>query len=230
MTAERPDRPPAAPLSPAQRVLVLSVTAAVVCLNWFPSPQLKSAARHLAGAPERIGPWLLVEHFFLYTTLTALAALLAWWWLARRGLLPPPRASLSLGDRRRTIVAGLVVGLVVSAVVLSLAGASGQARFHSPEVDAWSGLGNAVSNLCEEIVFSGLVLLALVAVTGRRAVAVVLASLLVAAVHTQYPLELRALVAVNGALMASVRLWTGSLWTSWIAHQLSDLVIDAVLL
>jgi membrane protease YdiL (CAAX protease family) len=115
-------------------------------------------------------------------------------------------------------------------VVLSLAGASGQAAFHAPAVDLWSALGNAVSNLCEEIVFSGLVLLALLAVTGRRAVAVVLASLLAAAVHTQYPLELRALVAVNGALMASVRLWTGSLWTSWIAHQLSDMVIDAVLL
>ena len=228
--AERPDPPPAAPLTAGQRVLLVAVTAAVIGLNWFPNRAWREAVSDLAGHPAYRGPWLVVEHALLYSTLPALAALAAWWWLARRRLVPPPRESFSLGAHpRRTVLAGLAGGLAVSALVLGVVAASGAAPLHAPSLDAWSWLGNLVSNLWEEIWFSGLVLLALVAATGRRWAGVILTSLVFAAIHTQYPLGFKVLIAVNASLMGGVRLWTGSLWTAWIVHQMSDMIVDTFL-
>jgi len=229
--AVRPDRKPAAPLTAAQRVLLVAVSAAVVGINWFPNRAWRNAVRDLAGHPAYGGAWLVVEHALLYSTIPALSALLAWWLLARRQLMPPPRESFSLGAHpRRSLLAGLAGGLVVSVLVLGVIAASGAAPLHAPRFDSWSGLGNLFSNLWEEIWFSGFILLALVAATGRRWAGVVVTSLVFAAIHTQYPLGFKALIFVNVALMGSVRLWTGSLWTAWIAHQLSDLIIDALLM
>ncbi len=228
--AERVDGPPAA-LTRAQRVLLVVVSGAVVGVNWFPNRAWRSAVQDLAGHPAYRGAWLVVEHALLYSTIPALAALLAWWYLARRQLMPPPRASFSLGAHpRRSLLAGLVGGLVVSALVLGVIAATGAAPLHAPQFDPWSGLGNLLSNLWEEIWFSGFILLAMVAASGRRWAGVAVTSLVFAAIHTQYPLGFKALIFVNVALMGSVRLWTGSLWTAYIAHQLSDLIIDAFLM
>jgi len=230
MRPPRAEVPPAAPLTWAQRALLVVVTAAVIGVNWFPNHAWRDAVRDLAGHPAYRGPWMVVEHALLYSTLPALVALLAWWWLSRRRLVPPPRESFSLGAHPgRTVLAGLAGGLTVSAVVLGVIAATGAAPLHAPRFNGWSALANTISNLWEDIWFSGLVLLALVSATGRRWAGVVATALLFAAIHTQYPLAFKALVAVSAALMGGVRLWTGSLWTAWIIHQLSDMIIDSFL-
>ncbi len=228
MTA--PESQPAAPPRPAQRALLVAVSAAVTGLNWFPNRAWREAVRDLAGHPAYRGPWMVAEHALLYSTIPALAALVAWWWLARRQLMPPPRESFSLGAHpRRTVLAGLAGGLAVSALVLGVAALSGAAPLHAPDFDGWSALANTISNLWEDIWFSGLILLALIAATGRRWAGVIATSLVFAAIHTQYPLEFKVLIAVNASLMGAVRLWTGSLWTAWIIHQMSDMIIDSFL-
>jgi len=226
----RSELPPAAPLTLAQRALLVAVPAAVVGINWFPNHAWRRWVRDLAGHPAYRGAWMVVEHALLYSTIPALAALLAWWWLSRRRLVSPPRESFTLGAHpRRTVLAGVAGGLAVSAIVLGVVALSGVAPLHAMRFDGWSALANMISNLWEDIWFSGLILLALVAATGRRWAGVVATALVFAAIHTQYPLAFKALVAVNAALMGGVRLWTGSLWTAWIIHQLSDMIIDSFL-
>src|SRR4029079_17357558 len=226
----RAEAPPAAPLTWAQRAFLVAVSAAVIGVNWFPNHAWREAVRDVAGHPAYGGPWMVVEHALLYSTLPALAALLAWWLLSRRHMVSPPRESFSLGaSPRRTVVAGVVGGLVVSALVLGVLAVSGAAPLHAPRFNGWSALANTISNLWEDIWFSGLILLALIAASGRRWAGLAATPVLFAAIHTQYPLGFKVLIAVNAALMGGVRLWTGSLWTAWLIHQLSDMIIDSFL-
>ncbi len=213
------------PVRVRDRFLLAVLPLAAWATSYHPGAEWRRYVRALAGRPAYNGAWILVEHALLYTTIPALAALVAWRWLSRRNLLAPASESFALHDARRTIAAGIAGGLVVSAVAFGFLAATGTA-LHSPRFDGWAALGNVASNWYEEIVFRGLLLLSLVAATGRRDAGIVLSSIFFAATHTQYPVTLQAMVALNTALMSWLRLWTGSLWTAWITHQVSDMVVD----
>jgi len=207
------------------RLLLVALPVGAWATSYHPGADWRAFVRRLAGRPEYRGPWMIAEHVLLYTTIPAIVALIAWWWLSRRGLLAPIRESFALHDARRTVAAGVLGGLGISVVALGFLVAVG-GPLHAPHFDGWAALANVASNWYEEIIFRGLLLLSLVAATGRRDAGVVLSSLFFAATHTQYPVSFQALVAVNTMLLSWARLWTGSLWTAWIGHQVCDMVVD----
>jgi hypothetical protein len=47
--------------------------------------------------------------------------------------------------------------------------------------------------------------------------------------HTQYPLPMQLMVVLVGGLLGWLYLRSGNLLAPWIVHQLSDMVLDAIL-
>jgi len=212
----------------AQRAGLLVATAAAISVQWVGGPEFRAFVRDLAGHPARKDAWLFGEHLLVQTTLMAAVCWLVWAVAVRLGAMPPIRESLHVREPRRivlwaAIASALIIGIVCGAVV-----ASGQA-FAPHHPDLWGVLGNVFSNFYEDFIFSGFVFVALRQITGSTWIAVVGVALLFAGVHTQYPLELRASIFVSSLIMGVARVRTGTIWTVWLVHMISDIVLDALL-
>jgi membrane protease YdiL (CAAX protease family) len=218
MSASRP--------SWSSRLALLSLGAAAFSAWWWDRP-IRRWVRAVAGHPRREGAWLTFEHVFLQTTVVAATCALAWVLAARRGWMPPIADAFRLEDGRRfarwTALATAAV-LVIGAAALS---ASGQAP--SPHVpDGWDVLGNLFSNFYEDLVFFGFVFGVLAKVTGSTPVAIAVTAALFGVLHTQYPLGLRAAIAVNAGIGGVARVKTRTVWSAWVVHTVSDVVLDAI--
>ena len=212
----------------AKRVLVLVAAAAAFGTQWLGAPEWRGLVRELAGHPLRRGPWLAAEHVLIQSTVQAAACALVWVIAARLDALPPIRESLHVREPRKIVLWALIGSAVIIALVCGVVAAMGQPFApHSP--DGWSVAGNVVSNFYEDFIFSGFVFVVLRRVTGNSWLAVVGVALLFAAVHTQYPLELRASIFVSGLIMGVARVRTDTIWTVWLVHMISDIVLDALL-
>jgi hypothetical protein len=213
----------------ARRILLLVVAAAAaVSLQWFGGPEFRRFVRDVAGHPARQGPWLTAEHMLVQTTLMAAACWLVWAIAARVGALPPIRESLHVREPKRIALWALIASALIIALVCGVVVAIGQ-PFAPHRPDGWGVLGNVFSNFYEDFIFSGFVFVVLWQLTGKSWIAVVGVALLFAAVHTQYPLELRASIFVSTLLMGVARVRTGTIWTVWLVHMISDIVLDALL-
>lgn len=202
------------------------------CSWFFPSPQFRQFIRDLAGQPAYEGAWVAAEHLLLYTTLCAGVCLVVWWALARRGLVVRPVESFGFRHKEKAILGwGFLSGLAVFALSL------GAAVVVIPEdklvlglfFSGWVIVGNLFSNLYEEIIYRGLLLVAVGRALDSRILAVVLTSVLFGAVHTQYPLSGRIVVGVMGAVAGLAYLKTGSLWAAWLNHMTVDVLMDTFL-
>jgi len=164
-------------LSWGERALVL-LGAAAAYATWFVvSPVVRAAVRSAAHRLRHEGPWLVVEHALLYTTVPALACAVVWWWFARRGWLPPMRESLRDPWSRRTWLYGIVATAAVVAIALfSVPLWGGAIAWKAP--NGRSIVGNLFSNFYEEFIYRGFWFAALVAVSGRTWVGVVLSSVI----------------------------------------------------
>jgi len=197
-------------------------------MQWVGGPEFRRFVRDLAGHPVRQGPWLAAEHMLVQTTLMAAVCALVWAIAARLGELPPIRESLHVREPRKIMLWALAASALIIALVCGVVAAIGQPFAPRPP-DPWSVLGNLFSNFYEDFIFSGFVFVVLRQLTGKSWIAVVGVSLLFAGVHTQYPLELRASIFVSSVIMGVARVRTGTIWTVWLVHMISDIVLDALL-
>ena len=227
--------PPATPVPWVQRVaLVTGAALAYVGGRWI-GDLWRHAVRGWFHQPAFRGPWVMVEHAFLYTTVSALLCWAVWLGLSRIGWMPPP-GSVFRGPARKVIVWGTLLGVAVFLVdriallVLHAAGAMPADRpplaWHP--MTGWSFLGNLFSNFYEEWVFRGLLFVVAIRVTSSRVAAAIVTSALFAGVHTQYDWGLRALIFVSTLASCWVLLKLRSLWPAWIAHQVVDVLGDSV--
>jgi len=212
----------------ARRVGLIVAAAAAISLQWVGGPEFRSFVRDLAGHPARQGPWLFGEHLLVQTTLMAAVCWLVWAIAVRLGALPPIRESLHLREPRTIALWAAIASALIIALVCGVVAASGQA-FAPHRPDGWGVLGNVFSNFYEDFIFSGFLFVVLRQVTGKSWVAVVGVALLFAEVHTQYPLELRASIFASTLIMGVARVRTGTIWTVWLVHMVSDIVLDALL-
>ena len=159
--------------------------------------------------------------------LVAPAWALAWWLLAPRGWLPPMRESLHFREPRR-ILAWAAIGsaAIIGFTIITILATGGAFAAHVPR--GWDVLGNVFSNFYEQLIFTGFLFVVLREVSGRDVVAVVGVALLFGAVHTQYPIELRASIVISALMMGVARVKTGTIWTVWIVHMVSDIILDAL--
>lgn len=212
-------------MSLVQRSALVAAAIAAYLIGFWPTWRLRDAVLSAFSNPPYEGVWILIPHVFLYSTLQALFCLAAWTLLARLQWLP----ALKLSPRLSTLGWGLAAGLVSVVAVVAFFYATGQAgAFHAPRVNPWIAGANIFSNFYEEYVFRGFILAALTAALGFWPAAII-SSLAFGATHTQYPLELQALIAALAVLWAWVGKRAGSLLAPYTAHMTLDWLIDPVL-
>jgi membrane protease YdiL (CAAX protease family) len=204
----------------------LAIAAAVAFCYWTsfqPSKWVLGHGLKAFGNPAYRGAGIFIPHLLLYSTLTAACCAVAWLLLARARLLPPPQFRLTPAVIGWGVAAG-VASVAVSLAFLPLAhlGALRWIGF-----DGWSIAGNLFSNFYEEFIFRGFLLVALTVLVGFWPAAV-LTSIAFGFEHSQYPLVLRGFIAVVAVFWAWIARKSGSLWAVWLAHMITDLVVDAL--
>ena len=170
------------------------------------------------------GEHLLVGHLFVWSLPMALVA-----WLVIRVLVQSWRLQpLSLTRHwQRALADGAIAGLAASALAVVAALASGM-HFHW-HPDAWAMAGNVFSNFYEELFYRGLVFAAAWYATGSALAGAAVSGWAFGYTHTQFPMPMRVLVGVVGALWSWAYARTGNLLAPYVAHELSDLILDAIL-
>ena len=214
-----------AQLTLKQRGVLLVLAAGVFIIGLWPTWYVRDVVLAAFAAPAYEGAWILLPHALLYSTLSALAAMVMWIWIARVGWLKPPSFAFNLSVASWGIVGGVAI-LAITVAALYALGYGGM--FHAPDVDPWLMAGNAFSNLYEELIFRGFLLVALTAAIGFWPAAI-LSSIAFGAVHNQYPFDLQVLIGVAGFTWCIVALRAKSLLAPYISHMTLDWLIDPFL-
>lgn len=170
------------------------------------------------------GPHVLVGHLLVWSLPMALAAWLVIRVLAQSWRLQP----LSVTRHwRRALVEGAIVGVITCALTIGPALASGMhLGWH---LDPWGIAGNVVSNFYEELFYRGLVFAAAWYATGSALAGAAVSGWAFGYTHTQFPMALRVLTGVIGALWSWVYARTGNILAPYVAHEVADLILDAIL-
>jgi hypothetical protein len=234
-TSESPSPydPPASPVPWDQRVILVAVAGLAFVGGRVIGDAWRQVVRDWFHHPAFRGPWVTVEHVFLYTTVGAILCWAAWRGFSRIGWMPAPR-SVFRGPAGKVIAWGVSLGVgvfllnLVALVALHAAGAMPGPPLAWHPMTGWSFLGNLFSNFYEEWIFRGFLLVVAIRVTSSRVAAVIVTSALFAGVHTQYPPVLRGLIFVSTVAACWVLLKLHSIWPAWIGHQVVDVLGDSV--
>ncbi|HEX9101663.1 MAG TPA: CPBP family intramembrane glutamic endopeptidase [Polyangia bacterium] len=170
------------------------------------------------------GEHLLVGHVLVWSLPMAIVA-----WLVVRVLVQSWRLQpLSLTRHwQAALVDGVVGGLAASALAIVAALMSGM-HFHW-HPDAWAMAGNLFSNFYEELFYRGLVFAAGWYATGSALAGAAVSGWAFGYTHSQFAMPLRVLTGVVGALWSWAYARTGNLLAPYVAHELSDIILDAIL-
>jgi len=122
---------------------------------------------------------------------------------------------------------GVAGGVATLAVTIAFFEIRYPGAIHYIEPKAWSIAGNIFSNFYEEFLYRGFLLVALTAVFGFWPAAVI-SSVAFGASHTQYPLDVRALISVAGVMWSVVARQARSIWAPYISHMVLDVVGDSL--
>src|SRR6185369_17290387 len=117
--------------------------------------------------------------------------------------------------------------LAARAIAIAAALATGM-HFHW-HPDGWAMLGNVFSNFYEELFYRGLVFAAAWYATGSALAGAAVSGWAFGYTHAQFPMPLRVLTGVVGALWSWAYARTGNLLAPYVAHELSDIILDAIL-
>lgn len=212
-------------LSTSQRAIVLACVALAYGSTWWPEHWVLVQGMAWLGEPRYAGlVGKFLPHFLLYSTLPALVCALLWLILSKAKLLAP----IPLTRGNNLVGYGVLGALIAIAATIALIQATGMAPLRWIGIDPWGVAGNVFSNFYEEFIFRGFVLAGLTVVIGFWPAAIV-ASGLWAAQHTQYPLDLRVLIGAIGILWCWIRLRARTLWAPYLAHEIMDTVLDAMI-
>jgi membrane protease YdiL (CAAX protease family) len=208
----------------ARFFVLLCAAFAYWCLYW-PSDWWRGHVLEAFGNPKYAGVWILIPHIFLYSTLAALVAAVLWVLLARARFLPAMSLRFDF-DVALWGIAGGAASLALVVAYFEVFYPPGTLHWIDP--NPWSIAGNVFSNFYEEFLFRGFLLVALTAVLGFWPAAAITA-VAFGATHTQYPLDLRAMISVVGFMWALVTRQAGSIWAPYITHMVLDVVGDSLI-
>lgn len=91
-------------------------------------------------------------------------------------------------------------------------------------------LGNIISNSYEELTYR-VFLFSVAAYTFRNIGAgVVISAVLFASIHTQYPISMQIIVGLAAIFFSVAYIRSSSILSALCAHQLSDMILDSILL
>lgn len=207
-----------------RRAVILVLAAAAFATIFEPSQTVRVDILAAFGNPKYEGLWVLIPHMFLYTTLTSLACAVVWILLMRLGWLPPE----DFGLNANVLMLGLLGGALALALLLGLFQWTAPDAIHWIPPKPWAIAGNVFSNFYEEFIYRGFLLVALAEVVGFWPAAVA-TSVLFGAMHTQYPPELQAVIAISGLIWCIVKRAARSLWAPYVSHMSLDIVGDSLI-
>lgn len=175
----------------------------------------------LSGLPG--GQRLFFHHVLVYSLGRTLVCGLLFALLVRRGIFRPLRFNRKV---RISLIQGCLAGFVIA--LLPLAVMVPRGRVPGLRFNAWLFCGNLFSNAWEELVFRGLVFAAVLLILRRGLPAALLSGLIFGLSHMQYgPLQ-QIYVGMIGAYLALLYYHTGNLLGPWMAHQISDALLDSL--
>lgn len=204
-----------------ERVFILTSALAV----WAGARVLQTHFRHFVD-PSWVnlpaGPKLLVGHMVIFSLVPALICGLWWYCLIYKQLLPPARI---LGSISRSLILGTAAGMFLAlATLVSMPLLYGLTiKFH---MNPWSVVGNLFSNAYEEVVYRGLLFVAVRAATGNLWAAIIFSGAAFGYVHDDYPIGARIEVGLMGSILAWIYARTDSFIAPVWAHNIADWVID----
>jgi membrane protease YdiL (CAAX protease family) len=124
------------------------------------------------------------------------------------------------------LILGVVTGLILSFAVVIIALIDGETLGFDP--NPWMIGGNAFSNYYEELEYRGLLTVAAASAFNSRWAGVLASSLLFGWSHGGKGFPFMILVGVVGVVFGWLWIRTRSLGAPWIAHQVSDAVLDSL--
>jgi membrane protease YdiL (CAAX protease family) len=209
---------------PLDRTLVLaSALALVVVDRRVLTPQWERIIDPYYHSIDGAGPHLFVGHALVWSVPKAVASVVALAFLVRTGRFRRPSLVSNL---RPAVLDGLIAALGIVAITVAVAPLVHLTfGFH---VNPWGLAGNVFSNGYEEIFYRGLIFTAGWYATGRAWAGALISGAVFGATHDQYPVPLRVLVGVMGAILSVAYARSGNFVAPWLAHQLADTVLDAI--
>lgn len=204
-----------------KKLIILAVAALAYAASYWPSHWFRGHVLDALGNPPFAGPWMLFEHAFVFSTLTATACLIAWLVLIAAGLMGP----IPLGRGKGMVFWGVVGAAVSIAATFALLALTHPDALHWIPPKPWSIAGNLFSNFYEEFIYRGFLLAALTRVFGFWPAALVSSSLFGMS-HSQYPLDIKILVGAIGFLFCLIARRAQTIWAPWISHMGLDVVVD----
>ena len=167
------------------------------------------------------GPRTFWGHLVIWSFPMAVVSLLSVLWLVHTGRF----AALSLRrSSPQAVRDGLWGALGVVTLSFPVLLALGQPMAFG--INFWSIAGNLFSNAYEEIVNRALVFGAAWYCIGSALGAALISGVVFGFTHEQYPPSIQLYVSAVGALFCYVYARSGNLLAPWIAHQISDSIID----
>ena len=205
----------------AKKLILLLCAVVAYAVGFQPTWWLRDAVLGAFGSPAYQGVWILIPHVFLYSTLSAVVCLVLWLALIRLKWLSP----MPLAFSRGVVLWGLAGAVLAAAASFAYFAIQMPEALHAARVNPWIAGANLFSNFYEEFIFRGFLLAALTAALGFWPAAL-LSSIAFAAVHTQYPLDLQAVLAGCAVAWCWIVRRTKSLWSAYIAHMALDWIVD----
>ena len=169
------------------------------------------------------GPALLVGHTMSWQAAHTLVVALFLILLVRFDVLKPPR----LPEWGPSLRWGLGVGLALSAVTALIWIFIGPG--FQVDINFWKMGGNVVSNFYEEVCYRVLLFGAGLYTFRSFLPAALISGLAFGLTHTQYPFVFRIFTAVVGMAVALSYWKSRSVLAPWLAHQVSDMLLDTFL-
>jgi hypothetical protein len=204
-----------------RKLVLLLCAGAAYAVGFQPTWMLRDSVLAAFGSPAYQGVWILIPHLFLYSTLSALVCLALWLALIRAKWL----AAMPFAFSRGVIIWGLIAGVATALASFAYFAVQMPDAIHAARFNPWIAGANIFSNFYEEFIFRGFLLAALTAVFGFWPAAA-LSSIAFAAVHIQYRLDLRALIAASALFWCWIVRRTKSVWSAYGAHMTLDWVVD----
>lgn len=169
------------------------------------------------------GPRLFLKHTFVFSTPTALLCLVWIILLQKWKLIEPIQVSFG----KKTLLVSLCWGVGVALFTLAIAPALGmEYKFH---FNPWSIAGNFTSNLCEELIFRGLLFFAFWRAFGSKCVAIFSSGIIFGLTHEQYPWLIKTYIAGIGSLLSYLTSKERNIIPAIIVHDVSDWILDLFL-
>lgn len=205
-----------------KRMAVLGLT---IIVWWLSERYLRPfCGEALLNLKKTAGDGPFIQHLISQSLPVDLTCLVLFFIFYKLKMIPAPRFA---GRTSVIFREGLLWGLLICLPTIPLALQFG---YHLGFAPNWGSIvGNIFSNFYEEFTYR-FFLFSVAAYAFRNIWAGLLTSaLLFAIVHSQYPLSMQLIVGLAGIFFSMAYLRSGSILSALLAHQLSDMILDSIL-